>query len=92
MACAFLIIGLIVLVAAIRGKQTDLWNLVRSDFTGSNNFFYWVLAVILLVALGTFKPIRPITDAFLGLIILVILIGNKDLVGSFTQQVKAGTS
>lgn len=92
MAWAFLIIGLIVLVAAIRGKQTDLWNLVRSDFTGSNNFFYWVLAVILLVALGTFKPIRPITDAFLGLIILVILIGNKDLVGSFTQQVKAGTS
>ena len=92
MAWAFLIIGLIVLVAAIRGKQTDLWNLIRSDFTGSNNFFYWVLAVILLVALGTFKPIRPITDAFLGLIILVILIGNKDLVGSFTQQVKAGTS
>jgi len=91
-----LIIGLIVIVAGIRSAQsgTDLIGLVKSDFSGSNNFFLWVLAIILVVAVGQVKAIRPISDAFLGLLILVIIIANYkhggDLLNSFVSQVKAG--
>lgn len=89
-----LIIGIIFLVAVIRGNQNDLLNLVKSDFGGSNNFLLWVMAIVIIVALGSFKTIRPVSDAFLGLIILVIIVANYkrgDLFSNFLSQVKRGT-
>lgn len=90
------IVGVIFLVSAIRGNQNDLIDLLKADFSGNNNFILWVLAIIVIVSAGTFKPIKPISDAFLGLVILVIIVANyrngKDLFSSFVQQVKEGTS
>jgi hypothetical protein len=89
-------IGMIFLVAAIRGNQADLINLLKDDFSGANNFFIWVLAIVVIVALGNIKAIRPISDAFLGLVILVIIVANYrnqgDIFNSFIAQIKAGTT
>lgn len=89
-------IAVIFLVAAIRGNQNDLIELLKQDFSGQNNFILWVLAIIVIVGLGTFKPIRPVSDAFLGLVILVIIIanykGSGDIFTSFINQVRSGTS
>ncbi len=96
MAWAFLLVGLVLLVAAYKGKHKELWDQVKSDFTGPGNFFYWVLAIILIVALGNIKTIRPVTDAFLGLVILVIILaqyrGGRDLFSDFINQVRNGTA
>jgi hypothetical protein len=96
MAWAFLFVGGLFLITAWRGKHKDLWALLKSDFTGEGNFFVWVLAIIMLAALGSFRPIRPVTDAFLGLVILVIVIApyrnGRDLFAEFRQQIKEGTS
>jgi hypothetical protein len=88
-----LLIGVIFLVSSIKGNQQELIVLIKSDFSGSNNFLLWVLAIVLIVALGYFKWIRPISDGFLGLVILVLLIANSHR-GSdiLTAFVKAGTS
>jgi len=89
-------IAVIFLVASIRGNQNDLIDLLKQDFSGQNNFLLWVLAIVVIVGLGTFKPIRPISDAFLGLVILVIIIanykGSGDIFSSFIAQVRRGTS
>lgn len=91
-----LIVGVIFLVAAIRGNQNDLMDLLKSDFGGSNNFLLWVMAIVVIVGLGNFRAIRPVSDAFLGLVILVIVVANykngKDIFSSFLSQVKNGTS
>ena len=91
-----LIVGVMFLVAAIRGNQNDLIDLIKSDFSGKNNFIIWVLAIIVIVALGNIKAIKPVSDAFLGLVILVIIVANYkkggDIFSSFLNQVKAGTS
>ena len=91
-----LIIAVIFLVAAIRGNQNDLINLLRDDFSGQNNFILWVLAIVVIVGLGSFKAIKPLSDAFLGLVILVIIVANYkkggDIMSKFINQVKAGTS
>lgn len=96
MAWAFLFIGMLFIISAWKDKQSDLFALLQEDFTGQDNFFFWVLAIIILVSIGTFKPIRPITDAFLGLIVLVIVIApyknGRDLFAEFTAQIKEGTS
>lgn len=91
-----LMIAVIFLVAAIKGNQKDLLDLLKDDFSGSNNFILWVLAIIVIVALGSFKAIRPVSDAFLGLVILVIIVANYqkggDIFSSFLTQLKNGTT
>lgn len=96
MAWGFIAIGLLLLVAAWKNKQAELWALLKDDFTGEGNFIYWVLAIIILVALGSYRPIRPVTNAFLGLVILIIIIApyrkGRDLFSEFRSQVREGTS
>ena len=93
MAFAFLFFGLILIVAAIRGKHDDLFKLLKDDFSGSDNFFVWLLAIVFLVALGNVERLRPVTDAFLGLIIVVIILANgrNGLFNKFISEMKAGT-
>lgn len=96
MAWAFLIIGSILIVAGLRGKQDELFALLKDDFTGQGNFIYWVIAVIVLVAIGNVKSIERVADAFLGLVILVIVLAaykdNQDLFTRFREQILRGTS
>lgn len=96
MAWGFLFVGALFLIAAWKKKHKELFALLKDDFTGDGNFFYWVLAIIALAALGTFRPIRPVTDAFLGLVILVIIIApyrkGRDIFAEIRSQIKEGTS
>lgn len=91
-----LIAGIIFLVTGIRGNQNDLITLLKSDFSGANNFIYWVMAIVVIVMIGYIKVIRPVSDAFLGLVILVIIVANYkrggDIFSSFINQVRAGTT
>lgn len=84
------------MVTAYRGTQSELFSVLKDDFTGSNNFVYWVLAVILVVAVGNIKQLKRVSDAFLVLLVIVIVVSqykyNKDLLGSFIEQIKRGTS
>lgn len=96
MAWAFIFIGAIFLIAAWKKKHPELFSLIKDDFTGTGNFVYWVMAIVFLVALGTFKPIRPVTDAFLGLVILIIIIApyrnGRDIFSELRAQIKEGTN
>lgn len=92
MAWAFLIIGALMLVAAWKKKQGELWELLKDDFSGDGNFFVWMLAIIFLVVLGNIKAIKPVTDAFLLLVIVVIVLGSKNLFGSFMAEIEKGTT
>ena len=90
-----LIVGSIFLVAAVRGNQDDLIKLIKDDFSGNNNFIYWVMAIVFISMLGNIKVLKPVSDAFLALVILVIIVASYkkgDLINSFLTQVKNGTS
>jgi len=101
MSIFLLFIGFIILVAAYKGTQPALFMLLKEDFTGSSNFFFWIAAIMLIIALGNIKPIKPITDAFLVLTCIGIVFAQYqgkngqpgiDLLQSFLDQLKAGTS
>lgn len=91
-----LVVAVIFLVSAVKGSQCELIDLLKSDFSGQNNFILWVLAIVVIVGLGSIKAVKPLSDAFLGLVILVMIVANykngHDIVSSFVQQVKNGTS
>ena len=91
-----LFFGTLFLVATIRGKeQTDnLIGLLRSDFTGPNNFFAWALAIGAISALGYAKQLRVFSNLFLGLVFLVLVLKKKgpngeDLIASFFTQIRS---
>lgn len=67
-------------------------TLFYDDFVGPGNMFVWILALGLVGAVGYAKPLRPVSDAFLVLIIVVLIISAKSASGinffsSLTQQV-----
>lgn len=86
MPIALLIIGAIFLVAGIRGKQDELFSLLKSDFTGQGNFTVWLLALAFVGALGYIPGFKPVANAFLALVIVVLLLAH----GDFFKQLSAG--
>lgn len=88
-------VSVVFLVSAIKGTLTTskagpgLLDLIKGDFTGQNNFLIWLAAIIGLGTLGYIKEIRPVVNAFLGLVILVLFLSHK---GFFDQFVAAAKS
>lgn len=94
MPLALLIIGTMFLVAAIRGKdQVDLlMSTLKDDFTGPNNFISWVIAIWMVTAVGYYKPLKPLSNAFLLLVFLALFLSankhRQDFFSSFMAQIK----
>lgn len=91
MPLALLAFGALLLIAAIRGTQDDLFALLKKDFTGQGNFFLWILAILLVGSVGYVKQLRPISNAFLVLILLVFILaankGGRDFFSSLLSQI-----
>jgi hypothetical protein len=89
MSFALIIIGSVLLIASIRGTQGSLFTLVQGDFTGPNNFIFWTLSILLIGAIGYIPKLKPISVAFLVLVVLVLLLskGNPNTAtGGFFSQ------
>lgn len=95
-------VGIALLIAAMRGTlqgtsdNPGLLDLLYADFVGPGNFFAWVVAIGLVGAVGYIKPLRPVSDAFMVLIIIVFLLaankGGKDFFSSLNAQLVTGTT
>lgn len=90
MAFILLFIGILLLVAGINNTYGQLTGLVYNDFTGQGNFIYWVAAILIIGAIGYIPKAKPVSDALLVLIILVLVLsrGNPkfNTGGGFFQQ------
>ena len=82
MAFALAIIGIVLLVAAVRGQTSALFALVQSDFTGQDNFVYWLAAILIIGAFGYIPKARPISTALLGLVVVVLFLKNGGTTGT----------
>ncbi len=88
MPFVFLIVGIVLLIVAVRGTHSQFFSLLKSEFTGSNNFLVWVMAIAILGALGFIKPIRPIALGMMGLVFLVMILKNGGgFFSQFNQQI-----
>lgn len=94
MPFALILFAALFITAGIKGCEDDLYAALKSDFTGDKNFFIWTVAVIFIVALGNVKTLRPVSNAFLGLVIIVVILqnGKQGLFANFISQIKSGTS
>lgn len=89
MPFALLIIGIVLLIAAIRGTQSQLFSLVAGDFSGPNNFIFWAFSILVVGSIGYIPKAKPISTAFivLAIVVLVLTRGNPNSAGGgFFQQ------
>jgi hypothetical protein len=78
MPFALMIIGILLVVAGARGKQTytELKDLLVSDFTGDHNFFSWILALGVAGMFGYVPGMQKLSRAFLFLIFVGLFLAN----------------
>lgn len=77
------------MTAAIRGKQALLFATLKDDFTGAHNFITWGIAIWIVTAIGFYKPLRPISHAFLVLVFVVLFLSHEGIIRKFMDQVRS---
>lgn len=85
MPFALIIIGTVLLVSSVRNTQGDLYTLVKGDFTGDNNYLYWMVSILVIGAVGYIPTLKPLSRMFLGLVILVLFLSH----GGIFEQLNA---
>lgn len=89
MAIVFIVIAVILIVAGVRGETKRVTDTLVSDVQfGAGNasqFGMWIVVMVVLSAAGNLKAIRPVTDAFIVLVLVVFLLRN----GGFFQKFMA---
>lgn len=79
-------------VSGIKGTQTQLGQQLVTDFTGQGNFFYWVLAIVLIGGLGYIDDLRGLSRMLLAVIIVSMLFSNRGFFAQFAQEFQQGSA
>jgi len=89
-----IILGSVLLIVAARGTEVDsvsgngdgqgFWNLVYLD-ASAKQIWTWTLAVVVIGLFGFIKPIQPIADGILVLMVVALLVSSKQGKDFFTQ-------
>lgn len=79
----FFVVGLVLIVTGVNGTVKDAGALLKKDFTGPNNFFIWVFAILAVGAVGYIPKAKPLSYGFLTLVFIIILFKSGS--GFFNQ-------
>lgn len=90
MPFVLLALGILFFVVSLQGTQGSLFDLLKSEFVGTNSFVVWAAAFVIIGLLGYIKPIRPITHAFMVLLLLVLVLTNgKGFFSQFNSAIRS---
>jgi len=90
MPYALLLIGAVMLVAGLRGTHKDLWELVKGDFTDQGGFITWVAAIAVVGGMGYIPKLRPLSIAFMTLLLLVLVLSNGGVFAKLQAFIQSG--
>ena len=82
MPFVIIIFGLVLFVVAYQNNLANAGALLKSDVVGGS-FLYWLIVAFFVGIIGYAKPFRPVSDAFLILLVVALFLANKG--GFFTQ-------
>ncbi len=85
MPIVLILVGFALLGAVLRGQEERLFEVLKDDFTGQNNFVAWLMALIILGVIGaSWEAARPVTEGFIVLVIVALLVSQQ----GFWEQLK----
>ncbi len=77
MPLVFIAVGLAFIFTGVKGNTSQLWTLVQGDFTGTNNYIYWLSSILTLGAIGYIPQLQKLSRLFMVLILIVLLLDAK---------------
>lgn len=84
--------GIILVIAGVRNRVVDgnpsLASLLKDDFSGTVPFWKWLLAILLIGAIGYIPNLAPISRGFMALVIIVFLLSNKGVFARLQTALK----
>lgn len=89
MPYALIIAGIVLTVAGVRNTQGTLFSLLKNDFTGNNSFIWWSVSIIAIGAVGYVQETRKLANAFLALVLIVLILANRGVFQQFVNALKA---
>lgn len=96
MALVLIIIGTVMVIAAARdtvsGNSNDLVPLLESDFTGKDNYLYWIIAMMILGGVGYIPSMKNLSNAFLVLVLVVLFLTNGGFFSQFNSAIATTTN
>jgi hypothetical protein len=87
MPFAFLIVGAFFVVSGVRNTAPQLLSLMKGDLTGQSNYVSWMVAILAIGALGYVDTLRPLSRAFMVLVIVVLILKNGGVFQLFEQSI-----
>src|SRR5579864_8413353 len=99
MAFVLIIVGIVLLITSVRntvttqGNTPGLFTLLQGDFTGPDNFIFWLVSILVIGAVGYIPKLKPLSVGFMTLVIIVLFLkrGNPSGAGGgFFSQILAG--
>lgn len=83
-----LIIGAIIIAAAVRDTHTQLFTALGEDVPA---FMVWAAAIFAIGALGWVPGLKPVSRGLLALVIVVLVMNNyQAIISGFSQSITSG--
>lgn len=92
MGFVLIIFGVAFLLAGYHGNAKALFSQLGGEFVGTPSFGKWAIAILVIGGVGYIKPIKPISDAFLVLVLIVLFLSDKGFFAQFSSQFLQGGS
>lgn len=90
MPFALVTLGILFIVTGVRNTYAAFGQQIVGDFTGPNNFTYWVVALGAVGSLGYIEPLKPISRSFMALLVISFVLKNGGVFDKFTQALQSG--
>lgn len=90
MPFALVAIGLLLIITSAQDTYVQMGKQISKDFTGQGSFVWWALALLMAGIIGYVEKLRPLSAAFMGLILVVLLLKNKDFFTQLTSAFQKG--
>lgn len=78
MPLAFLFVGIILIVSAVRNTWMDLFKALGQDVP---DFVIWAAALIAVGAIGFVPGLKPVSRGLLALVMIVLIMNNYRAIG-----------
>lgn len=79
MAYVLLFLGVLLVITGVRDTYSALGAQLLKDFSGSGSFLYWIVAIMLIGAIGYYAPAQKFSRTFLALLLIVFVVAQKGL-------------
>jgi hypothetical protein len=82
MPIVFIILAIGCILVGFQGTAGQLGALLKSDFTGKDNFGLWILAFVVVGSVGYIPQLKKLSDMFILIVIVGIIFANDKGSGS----------